>query len=277
MESPLSEGVPERDPAYICQCLPLVRAYTSYFSPQVRGAENLPRSGPVLLVGNHSGLYWMPDVWVTALAMLQRRGVEEPSFALVYDLLLRTPLVGTALRRMGALPAERDAGLSALKDGGAVLVYPGGDREVCRPWTHRNQVDLGGHSGFVRLALTAGVPVVPVVSHGGHSAVLVLSRGELTARLLGLGRLRINVFPYTLGLPFGIAPVLPQIPLPASVQVSFLPQLDWSLHPLGDPDDPALVADCYARTQSAMQEELDRLRRESPHPVASGLTRLLRH
>jgi 1-acyl-sn-glycerol-3-phosphate acyltransferase len=264
------------DSDFICRTLPLVRAYTRYFSPTVTGLESLPPSGAVLVVGNHSSLYWMPDVWVTALALLERRGVLEPSYALVHDLLLRTPGVGEGLRRLGALPACEESGLAGLKDGGAVLVYPGGDREACRPWRERGRVDLGGHSDFVRLSLRASVPVVPVVAHGGHDTVVVLSRGERTARLLGLGRLRLKVFPWTVGLPFGVAPVLPQVPLPVAVQVSFLPALDWSTRePSSDHEDPAIVAACYDATQQVMQVELDRLRAACPHPVARGLSRLL--
>ncbi|WP_051942929.1 1-acyl-sn-glycerol-3-phosphate acyltransferase [Streptacidiphilus rugosus] len=264
------------DPDFVCRTVPLVRAYTRYFSPVVTGLEHLPPAGPVLVVGNHSGLYWMPDVWVTALAMLERRGLREPSYALVHDLLLRAPGVGDGLRRLGALPAGMDSGLAGLKDGGAVLVYPGGDREACRPWRERGRVDLGGHSGFVRLALQAGVPVVPVVAHGGHDVVVILSRGEVTARLLGLGRLRLKVFPWTLGLPLGVAPVLPQVPLPAAVKVSFLPALDWSVREsYGDPEDPDVVAACFDATQRVMQSEMDRLRAACPRPVAEGLARLL--
>jgi hypothetical protein len=120
------------------------------------------------------------------------------------------------------------------------------------------------------------VPVVPVVAHGGHDAVVVLSLGERTARLLGLGRLRLRVFPWTLGLPFGVAPVIPQLPLPAAVRVSFLPALDWSIRgPGGDPEDPAVVAAYFEATRQVMQTELDRLRAAHPHPVTEGFARLL--
>jgi 1-acyl-sn-glycerol-3-phosphate acyltransferase len=233
------------------------------------------RPMPVLLVANHSGIYWMPDAWITGLALVERRGPAGPNYALAYDMLLRIPFLGDSLRRIGVLPASHGSAAAGLKDGGAVLVYPGGDWEACRPWSERGRVDFGGHDGFVRLALRTGVPVVPVVSNGSHDAVIVLSRGDKVARLLGLDRLRIKVFPYTLGVPFGIAPVVPQLPLPASVQVSFLPPLDWSLEPAGNPDDTDLVADCYAATERVMQTELDRLQVECPNPLVTGLKALL--
>ncbi|MQY22204.1 lysophospholipid acyltransferase family protein [Nocardia macrotermitis] len=250
--------------------IPVARAYARYFTPSVTGLEHLPTSGPALIIGNHSSIYWAPEVWITFLTMLDHRR-DEPSFGVAHDILLRTPILGDNLRAIGVLPACREAATTAVKDGGAVLVYPGGDWEACRPWTERGRVDFAGRRGFIRLALELGIPVIPAVANGGHDAIFVLSRGERTARLLGLDKLlRAKVFPYTLGVPFGLAPVLPQLPLPASVQVSFLPPLHWSTEP-GDHTDPATVDRCYEHTLAVMQAELDRLRERMPDPVTTGV------
>ena len=174
-----------RDPDFVSRLVPPVQQFVRYFSPEVRGIENLPASGPVLVVGNHSCLFYMPDTWVVALAITARRGVKAPAYALVYDLLLGIPVVGSALRRLGGIPANGREAERVLAEGAAVLVYPGGDLEACRPWTERNRIVFSGHSGFIRLALRAGVPVVPVVSYGSHHAVVVLSRGERLARRFG--------------------------------------------------------------------------------------------
>ncbi|NUS44962.1 MAG: acyltransferase family protein [Mycobacteriaceae bacterium] len=262
------------DPDFIRRVLPLGRAYARYFSPEVSGLENLPASGPVLVIGNHCGLYWMPDAWITGMSLVEHREAGEPSYGLAHDLLFRVPVLAEALRRAGIRPASHDAAEAGLKDGGAVLVYPGGDWEICRPWSERNRVDFGGRDGYIRLALRAGVPVVPVVTHGSHDTLIVLGRGADTAALLGLDRLRVKVFPYILGFPFGVTPVLPQLPLPAKVHVSFLPPLDWSLEP-GDPDDDSRVAAHYAATERVMQAELDRLRTQCPNPIAAGVGSLL--
>jgi len=250
--------------------LSFARAYMNYFTPRVSGLENLPAQGPALVIGNHSSIYWAPEVWITYMAMLDHRPAQ-PTFGVAHDILLRAPVLGDSLRSFGVLPARRDAAAAAIKDGGAVMVYPGGDWEACRPWTDRGRIDFAGRKGFIRLALDLGIPVIPAVANGGHDAIFVLSRGERTARILGLDKLvRAKVFPYTLGVPFGVAPVLPQIPLPASVKVSFLPPLEWSTEP-GDSGDTAAVERCYDQTVATMQDELDRLRAETPNPVATGI------
>jgi 1-acyl-sn-glycerol-3-phosphate acyltransferase len=187
---PAGPGVP---PA---PTLRAVTRYVNYFSPEVRGQEYLPASGPALVVGNHSGLFYMPDAWVVGLEIVRRRGLDQPAYAMGYDLLFGIPVIGPFLRRIGAIPAGQKAAEQGLADGGLVVVYPGGDREACRPWTERDKIDLGGHHGFVRLALRAGVPVVPVVAHGSQDAIVVVSRGERLAKALGLHRIRIEGVPH---------------------------------------------------------------------------------
>ncbi len=276
IENELGGPLFQRDPAFIERQLALVARYTSFFSPEVKGLENLPATGPVLVVGNHSCLMYMPDAWVVGQSIIKRRGLDQPAYALAYDLLFSVPGVGPFLRRIGAIPAGGREAELALQQGAAVVVYPGGDVEACRPWSQRDQVDMAGHKGFVRLALRAGVPVVPVVAHGSHHAVVVVSRGERLARVLGLKRLRINVFPILLG-PFGLTSILtPPLPLPAAITVEFLPALNWSGSGPDAANDPAVVDGCYAEITGIMQSALDRLRADHPRPVMRGVAKLVR-
>jgi 1-acyl-sn-glycerol-3-phosphate acyltransferase len=265
----------QRDPDFIRRQLPAAARYTSYFTPEVRGLDRLPADGPALVVGNHSCLFYMPEVWTCVQAILSRRGIGAPAYLLAYDLLFALPGIGPVLRRLGAVPASTGEAEAALARGACVVVYPGGDLEACRPWTQRNKIDFAGRKGFVRLALRCGIPVVPVVAHGGHHAVVVLARGDRLARAAGLRRLRINVFPILAGLPFGITSILtPPPPMPAHLTLEFLPPLDWTGYGPGAADDAAIVAACYEEITGRLQAGLDRLAGERPWPVLAGSARL---
>jgi len=267
--------ISERDPDYIQRHLGMIRTYASYFSPEVRGTENIPNQGPALMVGNHSGAFYMPDTWITALAILDRRGVENATYALTYEMLLEMPVVGLFLRRIGAIRAGSDEAERALAEGALVLDYPGGDWEACRPWWERNTIDFGGRTGFIRLALRSGVPVVPVVSQGGHNSVIVVARGDRIAKLIGLDALRIKVFPIFWG-PTGPTTVLfPPPPLPSSITIEVLPFIDWSGLGPEEADNPETVKRCAEQINEVMQGALDRLNTEFPHPVRQGLVNLL--
>ena len=176
---------------------------------------------------------------------------------------------------LGAIPADSRDAEAALGRGACVVVYPGGDLEACRPWSERNRINFGGRKGFVRLALRCGIPVVPVVAHGGQHAVVVLSRGDRLARAAGLHRLRIKVFPFLAGPPFGITSVLtPPLPMPAQLTVEFLPALDWSRYGPDAADDSEAVSACYEDITGRMQAALDRLDvvggREPEHLAVEG-------
>ena len=267
VHAPGSEG---REPEYIEKQISKIRAFTSYFSPTVRGFEYLPPEGPALVIGNHNAAIYMPDTWVTALAIVDRRGTDHPAYTLTYDLLFALPLVGPFLRRIGAIPAASDDAVRALAEGALVLDYPGGDWEACRPWSDRNHIDFAGHTGFARLALRTGVPIVPVVAHGSHDSVVVVARGNRIARWLGLPGMHIKVFPILLG-PLGITTaVLPPLPLPSSITVEFLPPITWPDFGPEAADDPDIVARCAEEVVGAMQEALDRLRVERPTPCSAG-------
>lgn len=257
-----------RDPEFVARMRNVLDVVLRWFDPVVEGFERLPEQGPYLIVGNHSGGMYMPDYWAFVREWINRFGPDRPLYSLGFDFLFSIPGWGEIARRMGSVPASHDAAAHLFEQGAPVLVYPGGDEEDYRPWTERNQVELRHHTGFVRLALRHGVPVVPLVSHGSHHAIIVVTRGEQIAHTLGFDRLRIKVMPIVAGPPWGIAPVqLPTWPLPAKVHVRVLEPLDWSGYGPEAADDPDIVEACYRQVVDTMQHELDTLAADLPHPV----------
>jgi 1-acyl-sn-glycerol-3-phosphate acyltransferase len=260
------DDLDEWDPEYIRRTLPLNRAvYGSYFRGEVRGLEHIPPRGPVLLVGNHSGGILIADTFVFALEFYARFGPERRFHQLAHDIAARLPATGF-LRRYGTLAASHENAKAAFRRGAAVLVYPGGDYETFRPSWEGDQVQFAGRQGFVRLALSEGVPIVPVVSIGGQETALFVARGRGVAEALGLDRrLRLKVFPVSLGPPLGVNILdLPgRLPLPAKVTVEVLPPIDLTerFGPEPEPDE------VYDDVTGQMQDTLDRLADERTAPV----------
>jgi 1-acyl-sn-glycerol-3-phosphate acyltransferase len=246
----------ERDPDYIRETLPRLWMLASlYFRAQVRGLENIPEEGPVLLVGNHSGGNLTPDTGVFTLAFSTYFGVERRFHQLAHNLVLSMPGLGW-LRRYGTVAATPRNAERALDEGAALLVYPGGDYEVHRPSWESGKVDFGGRKGFVRLAKQKKVKIVPVVSIGGQETALFLSRGEGLARTLGLDRMfRLKVLPISLSLPWlvNVGDMLGHIPLPAKITVEVLPPIDVDDMDVEEAYD--LVLERMQRALSSMQAE----------------------
>ena len=170
------------------------------------------------------------------------------------------------LRRFGTVAASPRNAEKALDAGAALLVYPGGDREVHRPSWQRHRVDFGGRKGFIRLALERDVPIVPVVAAGGQETALFLSQGENLAKLLGLDRmLRLKVLPVSIAAPWGlnVGDMLGHVPLPAKITVEVLPPLHLREEFGPEPD----VDEVYDHVVRLMQDTLDALAAERRLPV----------
>lgn len=256
----------ERDPDFIRERLPLMWLLASlWFRGEVRGLGNIPDTGAVLLVGNHSGGNMTPDTTIFTLAFSTFFGVERRFYQLAHNLVLAMPTLGS-LRKFGTVAASPDNARRALESGAALLVYPGGDYEVHRPTWRRNKIDFGERKGFIRLALDQDVPIVPVVSIGGHETALFLTRGERLARLLAVDRLfRLKVLPISVALPWGVnvGDMLGHIPLPAKITIETLPSIDLRREFGPDPN----IDDVYDHVTRVMQEALDALASERRLPV----------
>jgi 1-acyl-sn-glycerol-3-phosphate acyltransferase len=256
----------ERDPDYIRENLPRLWLLSSlWFRGEVRGLGNVPESGPVLLVGNHSGGNVSPDTAVFTLAFSTYFGVERRFYQLAHNLVMSAPGLGF-LRRFGTVAASSQNAERALRSGAALLVYPGGDHEVHRPSWEANTIDFDGRRGFVRLALEHDVPIVPVVAIGGQETSLFLSRGEHLAKLLMLDRLaRLKVLPVSLALPWGlnVGDFLGHVPLPSKITVEVLPAIDLR-EQFGAAPDVDVV---YEHVVATMQDTLDALAAERRLPV----------
>jgi 1-acyl-sn-glycerol-3-phosphate acyltransferase len=256
----------ERDPDYIRTQLPFMWLLASiWFRGEVRGLGNIPDSGPVLIVGNHSGGNMTPDTILFTLAFSTFFGVERRFYQLAHNLVLAMPWLAR-LRKFGTVAASPSNATEALERGAALLVYPGGDYDVHRPSWLANKVDFGSSKGFIRLALEQNVPIVPVVSVGGQETALFLSRGEGLARILWLDRLfRLKVLPISLALPWGVnvGDMLGHIPLPAKLTVEALPAIHLREEFGPDPD----IDEVYDHVIRVMQDTLDALASERRLPV----------
>lgn len=127
---------------------PVVRAA---YRLEVRGQENVPVNGPLVVAANHDS---MLDPFVLAAA------IPRSLRYLAKAELWRLPLLREWLGSVEAIPVQRgrsDAGaiaaaLGALEAGEAVGIFPEGGVDREGPWLR----------GAARLALASGAPLLPV-------------------------------------------------------------------------------------------------------------------
>ena len=151
-------------------------AISVFFKVRWRGREHMPKSGGAIVVVNHISyvdpLTFARFVWDSG---------RIPRF-LAKDSLFKIFFVGRVLRGAGQIPVSRgtvDAqsslahAVAALGRGEVVCIYPEGT--VTKDPDYWPMV---GRTGVARLALSTGVPVIPVAQWGAQEAVDVVAERE---------------------------------------------------------------------------------------------------
>lgn len=252
------------DPAFTEQINKWVGpAIKRYFRAEVHGLDAIPSAGGALVVSNHSGGMFTPDVLVFAPAFYNKFGFDRPLYTLAHYGLFIGPL-NDWLHRVGVIEASRENAAKALRTGALVLVFPGGDYDSYRSTLEENKIDFAGRTGYVRTAVESGVPIVPMVSIGAQENQLYLMRGDSIARRLGLKRARLEILPISFGFPFGLSMIFPpNLPLPTKIVTQVLDPIDVVTEFGADADVD--VVDTHVR--KVMQTALDKLAKKRRFPI----------
>jgi 1-acyl-sn-glycerol-3-phosphate acyltransferase len=238
-----------------------------YFRMEIEGWERLPEP-PALFIGIHSGAPFVWDAWTVGVQWWRHFGDQRTLHGTAHDALMAAPLIGRYFRAMGVLPAAPDSIASALAAGHDVALWPGGEVDSLRPWTERDKAVLGGRTGFIRMAINAGVPIVPIATVGGPDSMPVLTRGRGLAKALQLDKIaRLKVLPFAISAPWGIAPaMLPEIPLPTKIRTAFQEPVKLARDPKKAKDDD-YVERKYEEVRKSIQRGMDELARRRRLPM----------
>ena len=133
---------------------------TPYARFDIAGTENIPRTGPAILVGNHRSYFDIP-------AMIQMmRPTGRTGRILAKKELFDVPVVGALATALGGIPVDRGKGgtesfeqaVVSLEGGEMVCLLPQGT--IPRGARFYDPV-LKGRTGAARLAAITGAPVIP--------------------------------------------------------------------------------------------------------------------
>lgn len=232
---------------------------TAYYRLEITGLDRIPK-GPALIVINHqSGISFLEILGFGARYYVER-GLDDPIHGLAHDLILRVPGLANFLLRGGAVRANHENADALFAKSRKLMVAPGGNLEAFRPYSERNQIKMGSHRGFLRLALRHEVPIVPVVFEGGHASYRVLWDGAPLAKIARRFGMRLDAWPLFLGLPWGVAfgPLF-HIPLPVKIRIGCLDPISTAEYGPAAENDPAVLDQLFSTVVTSMQRELLRL------------------
>ncbi|MBD2860235.1 acyltransferase family protein [Spongiibacter sp. KMU-158] len=145
----------------------LFKGCEKYFDVEYSGLENLDISKPVLFVSSHS-LFSITDLLVFS-------GIWRQTGTLVRGLgdrlHYKVPVWRSMVRHLGVVLGDQTIAQGLLESGQSVLVFPGGAREVMKKRYEIHNLVWKKRTGFIRLAINAGVPIVPISVYGGDKVM----------------------------------------------------------------------------------------------------------
>jgi 1-acyl-sn-glycerol-3-phosphate acyltransferase len=131
-----------------------------WFEAEFHGVENIPAEGACLITPNHAS--YADPIWITV-------PIRRRIYYMAWDKPFKIPVLGLMMRLFGAFPVNLDAADTSARRaahevlgmGRALVIFPEGGRT-------RTGKLMPFKMGAFRLALTYGVPVVPVSINGGE-------------------------------------------------------------------------------------------------------------
>jgi 1-acyl-sn-glycerol-3-phosphate acyltransferase len=194
------------DPEFLRKTAPVLEfLWSRYFRVTLTGMENVPSEGAALLVANHSGgLPW--DGVMLMHATHRHHPATRPLRPLVASFPFHSEWMRPVVARIGGVRASMQNALALCQRGQLLGVFPEGLRGVGKLYRERYRLTYFGRGGFVRLARTADVPIIPVAIVGAEETHPMLAKLTRVARPFGLPYIPITpTFPL-LG-PLGLLPV----------------------------------------------------------------------
>jgi 1-acyl-sn-glycerol-3-phosphate acyltransferase len=236
---------------------PILNFYYRYwFRVEIEGIEHVPSSGGALLVSNHSGAL-PPDGPMIVHAVRNEHPNPRPVYMLGEHWFKGYPGVGMLANKIGLVAAHPANAHRLLDDEGRlVLVFPEGQKGTRKLYWQRYKLRRFGRGGFVRTAIKAGVPIVPIAVMGAEEAMPIFAHVRALERLTGLIYFPINhAFPH-----FGL--LAGAMYLPAKFRIRFLEPVRFEDAGRDAADDVAFVQQAADDIRDRVQSSLNEMLRE---------------
>ncbi len=255
-------GVAPFEPPAIESLQWMISPLRAYFAPKLFGLEHLHATKPALYVGNHS-IYGLIDLSLFAAELYREKSIYLRGLADRAHFSI--PGWGDTLTRLGVVAATRENCADLMLHGEHVLVLPGGNREVFRRKGEQYKLFWKNRTGFARMAIRYGYPIVPFAQVGADDAFDILvdandiMKSPLGAFLESTGIAKAFLRGGESILPISRGLGLTGIPRPERFYYSITEPIDTARY-AGMEEDDDIVYEIRDRVRDSIRDEIARLR-----------------
>lgn len=221
--------------------------YRHYFRVETFGAEHVPE-GRMMVIANHAGQLPFDGAMIIT-AFLLEPAIPRLLRGMVERWSAEVPFISTLFSRIGQVIGSPSTCEALLKRGEGVVVFPEGVKGISKLFSERYQLAPFG-TGFMRIALAAKAPIVPVALIGAEEQAPAVANLIPLAKSLGL-----PAFPI-------IFPQLIPLPLPVKYRIYIGEPLYFS----GDgTEDDAEIFQAVQKTKDTIKNMIDKGLQERKH------------
>jgi 1-acyl-sn-glycerol-3-phosphate acyltransferase len=213
----------------------LAEIMSQYFRIKIEGLEHIPKTGGAIITPNHSGFSGF-DAFL--LGHHIHKATKRAARILTHKLWFISPSIAIPMRKFGFIEATKANGIRVLAKKQLVVLFPEGEQGNFKPSNKAYHLQEFKR-GFVRMAISQQVPIIPTLILGAEETHINLARLKFTKYLKG------TIIPVPLNV----------IPLPAKWHIIFMKPIYLPYKP-DKANDSELIKDICNDIREIMQKRL---------------------
>ncbi len=159
----------------------ILDAIRSYTKLQTENLDAIPKTGPVIVVPNHSGVFGWDGMVLQNEILKKKRRIPR---TMLHNFWFNNPQLRIFAEKLAFIPQDFKKALRILRKNNVLLLFPEAEAGNFKPSTQMYQLQ-SFNPGFVSLAVLTGAVIVPCCIIGAEEAHLNLGSISWAEKWLG--------------------------------------------------------------------------------------------
>lgn len=221
--------------------------YNKWFRVDLNGIENVPDTGPAIIIANHSGQLPLDGAMITTGCIMEKAKPRLPR-AMIEKWFPTLPMMSKMMSEAGQAVGVTENAERLLESGELMMIFPEGALGSGKTWDKRYKMQRFT-VGFMELAIRYKCPIIPAAVIGGEEQAPSFFNIKPLAKKLGL-----LYFPITPTFPW--LGLLGFVPLPSRYHIYIGEPMDFSSYG-SDLENPVAIQAHADTVKARIQEMVD--------------------